>query len=223
LSTPILSLVGLVGVFVYTAFLYLLCGVEFLGLILILVYIGAIIVLFIFIVMLLANNFSKATEYAKNEISSLNYFFFSIVSPEYLPFSLTFGGFFVWFAFIFLGYFVELGFLSLTPLLVDVMPTTEIVGSVSYENLWKVNFYFQTLEYNSIFQNHSLEIYGFLIYFEFWYALVLCSFILLLAMFGSILLLLDEKLRKFSVAKIIIRESRAENIVNSKRLLRFKK
>jgi NADH:ubiquinone oxidoreductase subunit 6 (subunit J) len=52
LGSAISSLLGLIFVFVYTAILYLLIGADFLGLILIIIYVGAIIVLFLFVIML---------------------------------------------------------------------------------------------------------------------------------------------------------------------------
>ena len=52
-SNPVLSAVNLVFSFFFSAVLWLLLGAEFLSIILILVYVGAVMVLFLFVVMML--------------------------------------------------------------------------------------------------------------------------------------------------------------------------
>ena len=58
-SNPVLSAVNLVFSFFFSAILWLLLGAEFLSIILILVYVGAVMVLFLFVVMMLDINIAK--------------------------------------------------------------------------------------------------------------------------------------------------------------------
>ena len=58
-SNPVLSAVNLVFSFFLSAVLWLLLGAEFLSIILILVYVGAVMVLFLFVVMMLDINIAK--------------------------------------------------------------------------------------------------------------------------------------------------------------------
>ena len=58
-SNPVLSAVNLVFSFFLSAILWLLLGAEFLSIILILVYVGAVMVLFLFVVMMLDINIAK--------------------------------------------------------------------------------------------------------------------------------------------------------------------
>ena len=60
-SNPVLSAVNLVFSFFLSAVLWLLLGAEFLSIILILVYVGAVMVLFLFVVMMLDINIAKKT------------------------------------------------------------------------------------------------------------------------------------------------------------------
>jgi NADH-quinone oxidoreductase subunit J len=60
-SNPVLSAINLVFSFFLSAILWLLLGAEFLSIILILVYVGAVMVLFLFVVMMLDINVAKKT------------------------------------------------------------------------------------------------------------------------------------------------------------------
>ena len=60
-SNPVLSAINLVFSFFLSAVLWLLLGAEFLSIILILVYVGAVMVLFLFVVMMLDINVAKKT------------------------------------------------------------------------------------------------------------------------------------------------------------------
>ena len=60
-TNPVLSAINLVFSFFLSAILWLLLGAEFLSIILILVYVGAVMVLFLFVVMMLDINIAKKT------------------------------------------------------------------------------------------------------------------------------------------------------------------
>jgi NADH-quinone oxidoreductase subunit J len=62
-SNPVLSAINLVFSFFLSAILWLLLGAEFLSIILILVYVGAVMVLFLFVVMMLDINVAKKTAF----------------------------------------------------------------------------------------------------------------------------------------------------------------
>ncbi len=65
-SNPVLSAINLVFSFFLSAVLWLLLGAEFLSIILILVYVGAVMVLFLFVVMMLDINIArKSAAYVK--------------------------------------------------------------------------------------------------------------------------------------------------------------
>ena len=58
-SNPVHSVLSLVLTFFSTACLWLLLQAEFLGIVLVLVYIGAVMILFLFVVMMLDVNFAE--------------------------------------------------------------------------------------------------------------------------------------------------------------------
>ena len=60
-TNPVLSAINLVFSFFLSAVLWLLLGAEFLSIIIILVYVGAVMVLFLFVVMMLDINVAKKT------------------------------------------------------------------------------------------------------------------------------------------------------------------
>src|SRR5690242_18107732 len=53
LNNPIYSVLYLILVFIISSMLFIISGVQFLGLVLMIVYLGAVVVLFLFVVMLL--------------------------------------------------------------------------------------------------------------------------------------------------------------------------
>ena len=61
-NNPVKSAISLVFAFFSSAVLWLLLNAEFLSIILILVYVGAVMVLFLFVVMMLDINISQAKE-----------------------------------------------------------------------------------------------------------------------------------------------------------------
>lgn len=74
---PVFSLLFLVASFLFSAFLLFLLECEFLGLLFILIYVGAIAILFLFSIMMLE---SKLNNLSKNSI-------------KYFPIGFVFGGF----------------------------------------------------------------------------------------------------------------------------------
>jgi len=52
-SKPITAVLYLIGLYISTSILFLILGAEFLSIILIIIYVGAVVILFIFVIMML--------------------------------------------------------------------------------------------------------------------------------------------------------------------------
>ncbi len=94
---PVIAVLSLILTFVLTACIWLLQGAEFLAMILIVVYVGAVMVLFLFVVMMLDINsqlytakLSKLLPVAVMILGSFSYMFYKLVSVDKfsIPFSL---------------------------------------------------------------------------------------------------------------------------------------
>jgi len=72
-SNPIYSILFLISVFFNSAILIILWGADFLGLLFIIIYVGAIAVLFLFVIMMVN---IKTTPFFSNKLLSLILFFF---------------------------------------------------------------------------------------------------------------------------------------------------
>tara|TARA_Y100000992_G_scaffold26550_1_gene15004 strand:- start:12 stop:611 length:600 start_codon:yes stop_codon:yes gene_type:complete len=78
-NNPVKSAVNLVFSFFFSAVLWLLLNAEFLSVILILVYVGAVMVLFLFVVMMLDINLTEiGSKYVKHLFSGLTVFILTI-------------------------------------------------------------------------------------------------------------------------------------------------
>ena len=78
-NNPVKSAVNLVFSFFFSAILWLLLNAEFLSVILILVYVGAVMVLFLFVVMMLDINLTEVgTKYVKHMFSGIAVFALTI-------------------------------------------------------------------------------------------------------------------------------------------------
>lgn len=174
--SPIISVLFLIAVFVNLAGYLILLGINFIALAYIMVYIGAIAILFLFVIMMLNVRLIEitqiGTEYSKNiplaiiVASSLSYVILSnsLTKSTDQVYLIT-------------ALFDKLNFLS--------------SGINSSEN--SINMGFNTV-YNNIFVNYEqIQAVGAIMYSSYSLYLVLCSFILLLAMLGPIIITLDRK------------------------------
>lgn len=53
MKNPILAVISLILIYINTSIVFILLGAEFIGLVLIIIYVGAICILFLFVIMLL--------------------------------------------------------------------------------------------------------------------------------------------------------------------------
>ena len=159
-KNPVHSVLFLILSFVNASGLFILLGAEFLAMILIVVYVGAVAVLFLFVVMMLDINFVKLRE----------------GFLQYLPFGAL------------------LGFVLLIELIMIFLP----------DNLTNMTL----IEYNSLpafKQIENTKEIGSVLYTEYFYLFQLSGLILLVAMIGSIVLTLRERIgvKKQSIHKQI--------------------
>ena len=75
-SNPIYSILFLISVFFNSAILIIMWGADFLGLLFIIIYVGAIAVLFLFVIMMVN---IKTTPFFSNKLLSLILFFFFFI------------------------------------------------------------------------------------------------------------------------------------------------
>lgn len=174
--SPVIAVIFLIAVFINLAGYLILLGINFIGLAYIMVYIGAIAILFLFVIMMLNVRLvelsENGAEYSKNfplaivTASSLSYVILSnsiIKSTDniYLI-SALFDKLNYWFS-----------------------------GIDSSSNIITAAF---NTTYNNIFVNYEeVQVIGAMLYSSHGLYLVLVSFVLLLAMIGPIIITLDKK------------------------------
>jgi NADH-ubiquinone oxidoreductase chain 6 len=174
--SPIISVLFLIAVFINLSGYLILLGINFIALAYIMVYIGAIAILFLFVIMMLNIRLVEITqigsEYNKNIplaiiiASGLSYLILSnsIVSKLDHIYLVT-------------AFFDKLNFWN-----------SGISSSSSY-----INVGFNSI-YNNIFVNYEqIQAVGSIMYSSYALYLILCSFILLIAMIGPIIITLDKK------------------------------
>jgi NADH-ubiquinone oxidoreductase chain 6 len=176
-SSPIHSILFLIAVFINIAGYLILIGINFLALTYIMIYIGAIAILFLFVIMMLNIRLVELTEtgadYSKN-----------------VPLAII--------ASVFLSYLILSN--SLTKSIDQVYLITALFDKL---NFWNsdinssssyINTGFNTI-YNNIFVNYEqIQAIGAIMYSSYGLYLILCSFVLLLAMLGPIIITLDKKM-----------------------------
>ena len=176
-KNPVISVVFLISVFINAAGYLILTGVNFIGISYIVVYVGAITVLFLFVIMLLNINLEDileiGSEYSKNIPLALFisftfvYEFFNIL--PFIPVSL------LSFLFNFIN-FLNLGlYSSLTQSFYGGI--TEVQMAIS-----------PIIADTSIIQFTQIESLGYLLYTTGAVLLLICSMVLLLSMVGPIFL-----------------------------------
>jgi len=188
--SPIISVLFLIAVFVNLAGYLILLGINFIALAYIMVYIGAIAILFLFVIMMLnvrlteiheiGNDYSKNFPLAIIVASSLSYI---ILSNSILKSTDN--------VYLLSALFDKLNFSTL--------------GINSSSNNLNVGF---NAIYNNIFVNYEqITAIGAIMYSSYALYLILVSFILLLAMLGPIIITLDRKSRSNTPQSVSINSS----------------
>ena len=176
--SPVISVLFLIAVFINIAGYLILLGVNFIALSYIMVYIGAIAILFLFVIMMLNVRLTElheiGSDYSKNfplaivVAASLSYIILSnsltkSIDQIYLITAL----------------FDKLNFLNS-----GINTTTDNYINIGYNTI-----------YNNIFVNYEqIQAIGNIMYSSYGIYLILCSFVLLLAMLGPIIITLDKKI-----------------------------
>jgi NADH-ubiquinone oxidoreductase chain 6 len=175
-QSPIISVLFLIAVFVNLAGYLILLGINFIALAYIMIYIGAIAILFLFVIMMLnirlvelsetGSNYSKNIPLAIIVASSLSYLILSNTSIKSIDQ-----------VYLITALFDKFNFWS--------------IGTNPSGNY--INEGFNTV-YNNIFVNYEqIQAIGNIMYSSYALYLILCSFVLLLAMLGPIIITLDKK------------------------------
>jgi NADH-ubiquinone oxidoreductase chain 6 len=176
--SPIISVLFLIAVFVNLAGYLILLGINFIALAYIMVYIGAIAILFLFVIMMLNIRLVELSEigaeYSKN--FPLAIIVASTLSYIILTNSLT----------------RSIDNVYLITALFDKL-NFSILGLNNSQSENYLNTGFNTI-YNNIFVNYEqIQAVGAIMYSSYSLYLILCSFILLLAMLGPIIITLDSR------------------------------
>jgi len=174
--SPVISVLFLIAVFINIAGYLILLGVNFIALSYIMVYIGAIAILFLFVIMMLNVRLTEihevGSDYSKN-----------------IPLALIIS--------VLLSYLISSN--TLTKSIDNVYLITALFDKLNFSTLGissssnDLNIGFNAI-YNNIFVNYEqIQAIGNIMYSTYGLYLILCSFILLLAMLGPIIITLDKK------------------------------
>lgn len=167
-KNPVHSILFLVLVFVCTTALLILLGVEFIAMLFLVVYVGAITVLFLFVIMML-----------NVKIIELNERFI-----KYLPIGIFIG----------LIFLIEVLFLINSNL---TTPNINLLESYTNNvtNTLLNNYFITTNNYFEIISLTNIEQIGNVLYTKYVYLFLLGGMVLLIAMIGAIILTLNQKLK----------------------------
>lgn len=176
--SPVISVLFLIAVFINIAGYLILLGVNFIALSYIMVYIGAIAILFLFVIMMLNVRLTElheiGSDYSKN-------FPLAIVVAASLSYIILSN--------------------SLTKSIDQIYLITALFDKLNFLNSGintitdnYINIGYNTI-YNNIFVNYEqIQAIGNIMYSSYGLYLILCSFVLLLAMLGPIIITLDKKM-----------------------------
>nr|YP_010194547.1 NADH dehydrogenase subunit 6 [Linnemannia amoeboidea]QZZ81286.1 NADH dehydrogenase subunit 6 [Linnemannia amoeboidea] len=175
--SPVISVLFLIAVFINIAGYLILLGVNFIALSYIMVYIGAIAILFLFVIMMLNVRLTEIHEVGSNYSKNIPLALIISVLLSYLISSNT-----------------------LTKSIDNVYLITALFDKLNFSTLGissssnDLNIGFNAI-YNNIFVNYEqIQAIGNIMYSTYGLYLILCSFILLLAMLGPIIITLDKKI-----------------------------
>jgi NADH:ubiquinone oxidoreductase subunit 6 (subunit J) len=188
---PVYSILFLILCYLWVSFLFILLKIEFLAFIILIVYLGAVCVLFLFVIMMLNIKLIEL----KREINFIPFIFFI-------------------FSLICIFFFNKLDLISLNIFLLNFYN-----NFTNYYNIFNINFFFEynhfknydyifsVFEINSSFLKDMTTHIGLILYTFFISQFIIASLVLLVAMFGAIFLTLDitSKSKKQKIFNQIVR------------------
>ena len=176
--SPVISVLFLIAVFINIAGYLILLGVNFIALSYIMVYIGAIAILFLFVIMMLNVRLTELHEIGSDYSKDFPLAIVVAASLSYIILSN-----------------------SLTKSIDQIYLITALFDKLNFLNSGintitdnYINIGYNTI-YNNIFVNYEqIQAIGNIMYSSYGLYLILCSFVLLLAMLGPIIITLDKKM-----------------------------
>lgn len=180
-KNPIVSVLFLIGLFLNIAGYLMMLGMNFIGLSYLLVYVGAVSILFLFILMLINVRISELTSDTSNSIplAIIIGIFFNITLYNLLPYNITYPNIF----------FVQDS--------LDVFNTTDgglMIIETSAKLLRNIDLSFVTSHIwdGALTESSHITTIGNIIYTSYPLWLILTSLILLLAMVGAIVITIKQ-------------------------------
>jgi len=175
-SSPIISVLFLIAVFINLAGYLILLGINFIALAYIMVYIGAIAILFLFVIMMLNIRLTEISQEGVQYTKSIPLGIILASSLSYIILSNA-----------------TMSRLDNVYLMTDLFDKFNYWFTGIDPSNNSLNVGFNTI-YNNIFVNYEqIQAIGAIMYSSYGLYLILCSFILLLAMLGPIIITLDSK------------------------------
>jgi NADH-ubiquinone oxidoreductase chain 6 len=178
-KNPVISVIFLISTFVQAALYLILIGINFLGISYIVIYVGAIAVLFLFVIMMinikLTDILETGTQYTKN-----------------LPLAIAIGSLFIFIIF----QIIPFNFNNVPALSVLLDKITYINSILSDSNIVSINlinsivnnYFFSSLSDIIITEFTQIEVLGHSLYTYGAVLLIVLSVILLLSMFATIII-----------------------------------
>lgn len=180
-KNPIVSVLFLIGLFLNIAGYLMMLGMNFIGLSYLLVYVGAVSILFLFILMLINVRISELTSETSNSIplAIIIGVFFNITLYKLLPYNITFPNIF----------FMQNKLDVMETIEGGVMPLT-----TSSKLLYNSDLSFVTSQIwdGALAESSHITSIGNIIYTNYPLWLILTSLILLLAMVGAIVITIKQ-------------------------------
>lgn len=164
-KNPIVSVLFLIGLFLNIACYLLVLGTNFIGLAYLLVYVGAVSILFLFILMLINIRVSELTDDTSNSI----------------PLALIIG--FIFYSIIY----------NTIPNNLSESPLHNLINLTGYNDNSELQYVTSKLWDSNLADNPHINTLGNIMYTNYFIWLILSSIILLLAMVGAIIITIKQK------------------------------
>jgi NADH-ubiquinone oxidoreductase chain 6 len=189
-KNPIVSVLFLIGLFLSIASYLILIGIDFIGLSYILVYVGAVSILFLFILMLINVRLSEllsntSTRIPLAIITSVSFnLFVSEAFPYYLNFLIfDYSVYTAYYIFSYLGLFINVEFINYVVNIINIIIL----------NIEDIYFATSLLWDGSLFGITQITSLGNVMYSNYSIFIILVSLILLLGMVGTIAITIKKK------------------------------